>query len=203
MTDSRGDVPLRTRASGRAWLVPFGVWLLVLWPPSASMAQTSTSSAISRRPWVGFWLGGNGTFNTETPRGGLDTEISLDVPIDRTGGLRVAAGRTWANDDGAADLSLQRLVVYALGERVINRGLCVNTVYGGLGAGLYFYNFADTPGRIRRTGYQVVVGGGCMTGRVATGVEMHGRRIHSPGLAPPRDRGVTVIDLIIGVRVRL
>ena len=203
MRESRTDVPLRALGSGRACLVLVGAWLIVLWLPSASMAQVSTTSAISRRPWVGFWLGGNGTFNTETPRGGLDTQISIEVPVDRTGGLRVAAGRAWANEDGAADLSIQRLVVHALGERVMNRGLCVNTVYGGLGAGLYFYNVADRPGRIRRTGYQVVVGGGCMTGRVATGVEMHGRRVRSPGLASPRDRGVTVIDLLLGVRVRL
>jgi hypothetical protein len=171
--------------------------------PPASLAQTSTASALSRRPWVGFWLGANGTFNTELPRGGPDTQLSLDVPIDRTGGVRVAVGRGWANEDGAADLSIQRVVVYALGERVVNSGVCINTVYGGLGAGLYFYNFGDIPGRIRRTGYQVVVGGACTIGRLATGVEMHGRRINSPGLAPPRDRGVTVIDLLFSVRVRL
>jgi len=159
--------------------------------------------AISRRPWIGFWLGGSGTFNTELPRGGLDTQMSLDLPIDRTGGLRVAAGRAWANEDGIPDLSIQRLVVYALGERVVYRGVCINAVYGGLGAGLYFYDFADMPERIRRVGYQVVLGSSCTIGRIATSVEMHGRRINSPGLAAPLDRGVTVIDLLVGVRVRL
>ncbi len=159
---------------------------------------------MSRRPWLGFWLGGNSTFNTELPRRGLDTQLSLDLPIDRTGGLRVAVGRAWANRDGTADLSIQRLVVYALGERVRGtRAGCTNTVYGGLGAGLYFYDFADDPGRIRRPGYQVVVGGSCVIGRIASSVEMHGRRIKSPGLGPGRDKGVTVIDLLIGVRVRL
>ncbi|HUE89963.1 MAG TPA: hypothetical protein VMO26_28115 [Vicinamibacterales bacterium] len=138
------------------------------------------------------------------PRGGLDAQLSLDVPIDRTGGLRIAIGRAWANEDGIPNLSIQRVAVYALGERVIRTApWCVHTVYGGLGAGLYFYNFGDTPGRIRRTGYQVVVGASCLTDRVASGVEMHGRRIDQPGLGALRDRGVTVIDLLFGVRVRL
>jgi hypothetical protein len=179
-------------------------WLLVAWLlPATALAQVSTSTAISRRPWVGFWLGGSGTFHTELPRGGLDTQLSLDLPMDRTGGLRVAAGRAWANEDGLPELSIQRLVVYALGERVFYRGVCVNAVYGGLGAGLYFYDFADLPERIRRVGYQALVGSSCTIGRISTSVEMHGRRINNPGLATPRDRGVTVIDLLFGVRVRL
>jgi hypothetical protein len=177
--------------------------LIALSLPSPALGQTSTSSAFSRRPWVGFWLGGSGTFNTDVPRDGLDTQLSLDLPLDRTGGLRVAAGRAWANENGAPDLSIQRLVVYALGERVVYRGICVNTVYGGLGAGLYIYGFGDVPERIRRVGYQVLVGSSCNLGRIATSVEMHGRRINSPGLPAPRDRGVTVIDLLLGVRVRL
>ena len=193
----------RARAAARAYRVIAGLLIVALYLPSPALAQVSTSSAISRRPWVGFWLGGSGTFNTEIPRGGLDTQMSIDLPIDRTGGLRVAVGRAWANEDGAAGLSIQRLVVYALSERILRTGVCTNTVYGGLGAGLYFYNFADVPDRIRRVGYQVVVGGSCTTRRVATSVEMHGRRINSPRLAAPRDRGVTVIDLLFGIRLRL
>ena len=201
-TSQRARASRRARASQRAYQVA-GLLLIALFLPATSLAQVSTSSAISRRPWVGFWLGGSGTFNTDLPRGGLDTQVSVDLPIDRTGGLRVAAGRAWANEDGIADLSIQRLVVYALGERILRTGVCTNTVYGGLGAGLYFYNFADLPERIRRVGYQVVVGGSCTTGRVATSVEMHGRRLNSPGLGPPRDSGVTVIDLLFGIRLRL
>ncbi len=194
----------QARISGRADRVLVAVLLMTLGLPVPSPAQVSTSPALSRRPCVGFWLGGNSTFNTERPRRGLDTQLSLDLPIDRTGGLRVAVGRAWANRDDTSDLSVQRLVVYALGERVLRtRAGCTNTVYGGLGAGLYFYDFADGPGRIRRPGYQVVVGGSCVIGRIASSVEMHGRRIKSPGLGPGRDKGVTVIDLLIGVRVRL
>lgn len=193
----------RARASARVLWVLAWLLVVVVSHPSMALAQVSTSTAISRRPWVGFWLGGSGTFNTEQARGGPDTQMSLDLPMDRTGGLRVAAGRAWANEDGLPDLSIQRLAVYALGERVVYRGVCINAVYGGLGAGLYFYDFADLPERIRRVGYQVVVGSSCTFGRVATSVEMHGRRINSPGLAAPRDRGVTVIDLLFGVRIRL
>ena len=193
----------RVGASARAFRVLLCLLFVAWCLPAGALAQVSTSTAISRRPWVGFWLGGSGTFNTEQPRGGFDTQLSVDLPIDRTGGLRVAAGRAWANEDGLPDLSIQRLVVYALGERVVYRGICVNAVYGGLGAGLYFYDFTDTADRIRRVGYQVVVGSSCTIGRIATSVEMHGRRINKPGLAAPRDRGVTVIDLLFGVRLRL
>jgi hypothetical protein len=193
----------RARASVPAFLVLAGLLVTVGSHPATALAQVSTSTAISRRPWVGFWLGGSGTFNTERARGGPDTQMSLDLPMDRTGGLRVAAGRTWANEDGLPDLSIQRLAVYALGERVVYRGVCINAVYGGLGAGLYFYDFGDLPERIRRVGYQVVVGSSCTIGRISTSVEMHGRRINNPGLAAPRDRGVTVIDLLFGARIRL
>lgn len=203
MTTSCGRSVLRAVVLAGACRGLIGVLLIALSLPATALAQTGTSSALSRRPWVGFWLGANGTFNTEVPRGGLDAQLSLDLPIARTGGLRVAVGRAWANEDGAPDLSMQRLAVYALGERVLSTAVCTNTVYGGLGAGVYFYNFADVPDRTRRVGYQVVVGGSCTIGRLATGVEMHGRRINSPGLGPPRDRGVTVIDLLFGVRVRL
>jgi hypothetical protein len=196
---ARADKAEWARASARAC----SVLLVAVLVPATALAQVSTSAAISRRPWVGFWLGGSGTFNTELPRGGLDTQLSVDLPIDRTGGLRVAAGRAWANEDNLPDMSIQRLVVYALGERVLFRGVCVNAVYGGLGAGLYFYDFADMPEPIRRVGYQIVVGSSCTIGRISTNVEMHGRRINNPGLAAPRDRGVTVLDLLFGIRVRL
>lgn len=197
------QVPCCGIRSPPAHVAGVSVLLIALVIPATSLAQTSTESALSRRPWVGFWVGANGTFNTEVPRGGLDAQLSLDLPLARTGGLRVAIGRAWANEDGAPDLSLQRVAMYALGERVLSTGVCTNTVYGGLDAGLYIYNFADVSDRIRRVGYQVVVGGSCTIGRLATGVEMHGRRIDSPGLGPPRHRGVTVIDLLFGVRVRL
>jgi hypothetical protein len=189
----------RARALARAC----GVLLIALLLPATALGQVSTSAALSRRPWVGFWLGGSGTFHTELPRGGLDTQLSVDLPIARAGGLRLAAGRAWANEDGAPDMSIQRVVVYTLIERVVNTGVCVNTVYSGFGAGLYVYDFADMPDRIRKTGYHVVFGSACILGRVSTGIEMHGRFIKSPGLAFPRDRGVTVIDLLFGVRVRL
>jgi hypothetical protein len=129
----------RARVSVGLFRVLAGLLVFVLSHPSIALGQVSTSTALSRRPWVGLWLGGSGTFNTELARGGLDTQMSLDLPMDRTGGLRVAAGRAWANEDGFPDLSIQRLVVYALGERVVYRGVCINAVYGGLGAGLYFY----------------------------------------------------------------
>ena len=192
----------RARASARANQVAV-LLLVALSLPSTTLAQVSTSSAFSRRPWVGFWLGGSGTFNTELPRDGLDTQLSLELPIDRTGGMRVAAGRAWANEQGTPDLSIQRVVVYALIERVVNTGFCVNTVYSGFGAGLYFYNFADTQDRILKPGYHVVFGSSCALGRVSTSVEMHGRFLGSPDLPAPRDRGLTVIDLLVGLRVRL
>lgn len=213
--DGEVRVVCRNRAlAGRCRLLPqaggsrrtakvlVGALLLMIALPAVSLAQTP-GQAFSRRPWVGFWVGGNFGFDADTPRGGADTELSLDFPVVQAGGLRFDVGRAWANAEGAEDLSIRRVTATILVRRPLGSvGGCANAVHTGFGAGLYSYDFAERPDSQRRGGYHLVVGSMCDSSRLSLGVQMHGRFMGNP--APESNNGfLFALDFQVGVRLRL
>lgn len=192
----------RSRASARRWHVLVGALLLALALPAVSQAQT-TGQTFSRRPWVGFWVGGNFGSDAETPRGGADTELSVDFPVVPAGGFRVEIGRAWANADGVEDLSIRRLTGTILVRRPIRSfGGCMSTLHTGFGGGLYYYDFADRPRGPRRGGYHLVVGAMCDSLRLSTGVQFHGRFMGHP-VSESNKSFLFAFGFQVGVRLRL
>lgn len=183
------------------------VWLALT--QGVALAQTQTAPPFSRRPWVGMFLGWDFVRaeprELESNRDGLATALSLEVPIDRTGGIRASVGRVGAGSSNLRSLSIRYAGVGGFVQHPLFADpTCEVRIVGGVEVGHYWFEMEGTSLQNRgRIGYSAFAGSECAARRMSLGVLVGGRFIKSPDRTVLDLQHVIVIDLVFTFKLRL
>jgi hypothetical protein len=186
-------IPRRAIALAAAWLLLAG-----------SAAAQSSSGGVSHRPWLGVGLGPGLFTGPELDGRNVLLSATFEVPVTRTGGVRISAERIWTAARDYGDASLRQFSADLMMRRIISRNsTCDMEAVVGLGGGLYSFTFdAGPPAGGPRGGYQLHAGADCPGGRLAIGGLFGFRFIDAPDHPAFASDIVVAFSLTLTVRVR-